>query len=71
MLFTRLQRSASSAIGNAPKPTVRDTTDSNAPSSLSDRFHSAFSAGNIETTICRSMKSNTMIANVSPNTYQA
>ena len=41
MLFTRLTRSANSATGTAPMATVTDTTETSAPSCLSDRFHSA------------------------------
>ena len=63
MLLTRLQRSASRAMGKAKTATVIDTTAVSAPSSLSLRPHSALSAGNIATTICRSMKSKTINRN--------
>jgi hypothetical protein len=55
MLFTRLQRSASKAMGKANTATVIDTAAVNAPSSLSLSPHSALSAGNIDTTTWRSM----------------
>jgi hypothetical protein len=42
MLFTRLTRSANSATGSAPRATVTDTTETSAPSCLSERSHSAF-----------------------------
>ena len=54
MLFTRLARSATSAIGNAPSATVTDTTETSAPSCLSDRPQSVFMYGNSETTTWRS-----------------
>ena len=57
MLFTRLQRSANSATGKEKIAMVIDTEESSAPSCLSERPHSALSAGNIATTTWRSMKS--------------
>ena len=54
MLFTRLKRSAIHATGMPNAATVIETIDTSRPSSLSDRFHSAFRYGNIDTMICRS-----------------
>jgi hypothetical protein len=55
MLFTRLHRSASSDKGTAPRATVIETTETRPPSLLSERSHSAFKWGNIDTTTWRSM----------------
>ena len=55
MLFTRLPRSASSATGMAPRATVTDTTETRAPSCLSDRPQSVFMYGNNDTITWRSM----------------
>ncbi len=55
MLFTRLVRSAMSAIGSAPSATVTDTTDTSAPSCLSESPHSVLMYGNSDTMTCRSM----------------
>ena len=55
MLLTRLARSAISATGSAPSATVTETTDTSAPSCLSDRPQSAFMYGNSETMTWRSM----------------
>ena len=63
MLFTRLQRSATSAMGSENRAMVIDTTETSPPSSWSESPHSAFSAGNIETTIWRSMKSKVISRN--------
>jgi hypothetical protein len=46
MLFTRPQRSASSAIGNEPMPTISATMLTSEPSCRSVSDHSAFSIGN-------------------------
>ena len=54
MLFTRLTRSAIHATGMPNTATVMEITDTSRPSSLSDKFHSAFRNGNIETMTCRS-----------------
>ncbi len=54
MLLTRLTRSANSATGSAPSATVIDTTDTSAPSCVSDRCHSAFRYGNSDTMTWRS-----------------
>ena len=54
MLFTRLKRSAIHATGMPNTATVIETIDTSSPSSLSDRFHSVFRYGNIETMTCRS-----------------
>jgi hypothetical protein len=42
MLRTRLQRSASSAIGMPANATVTETMETSAPSALSDTPHSPF-----------------------------
>ena len=42
MLLTRLARSANSATGKAPSATVTETTETSAPSCLSDRPQSVF-----------------------------
>ena len=55
MLLTRLTRSANSATGIPAAATVIETTDTSAPSSLSDRPHSALMCGNSETMTWRSM----------------
>jgi len=54
MLLTRLARSASSATGRPHSATVTDTTDTSAPSWLSDSPHSALMCGNSDTMIWRS-----------------
>ena len=41
MLLTRLARSANKATGRAPNATVIETTETSAPSCLSDRPQSA------------------------------
>jgi hypothetical protein len=64
----RLNRSAHTALRRAPSAAVTDTTDTNAPSCVSDAPHSAFSCGNVATMTCRSAKLRTMSANAAPNT---
>ena len=54
MLLTRLKRSAIQATGMPNTATVIEMTDTSRPSSLSDRLHSAFRYGNIDTMTCRS-----------------
>jgi hypothetical protein len=54
MLLVRLQRSASSDSGTAPRATVTETIDTSAPSWPSERPHSALRCENIETMTCRS-----------------
>ena len=55
MLFTRLKRSANSAIGIAPMATVTETADTRAPSCLSDRLQASFRCGNSDTITWRSI----------------
>ena len=55
MLFTRLPRSAISAIGSAPIATVTETTDTSAPSCLSETPQAALMYGNSDTMTWRSM----------------
>ncbi len=54
MLLTRLVRSANSATGSAPSAMVTDTTETSAPSCVSDRPQSCFMWGKSETIIWRS-----------------
>ena len=53
-LLTRLMRSAIQATGMPNTATVIEITETSRPSSLSERFHSAFRKGNIETMTWRS-----------------
>ena len=71
MLFTRLVRSAISAIGSAPSATVTETTETRPPSCLSESPHSVLMYGNSEMMTWRSMKSTSISANVMANANQA
>jgi hypothetical protein len=71
MLVTRLQRSASRAMGKEKTAIVVDTDETSAPNWLSYRPHSDFSNGSIETTIWRSMESTVISRKAMPKANHA
>ncbi|MNR34163.1 hypothetical protein D3C85_1519100 [compost metagenome] len=70
-LRMRPQRSATTDSGKASRPTAIETTLESAPSSESERPHSALSCGKTTLSTCRDMKSDSSRPKVRAKTAQA